>query len=215
MSDIALDNDVVLKGACFRLTAELWPPEGPQPGVLGAAPFVLRSAIERLALRRDKAEHAAELAAFFERTSNLEPSPEEIKLAAGLETAAAEANLELDVGEAQLAAMSVCRDIDSVHTGDKRAIAALESLQAGEPRLKWLMGRVRCLEQLIAELIAGGEAHRKARAGVCDEPVLDTALRTCFSCTSGQDPGWEAVSQALGSYVSDLRADAPTMLAPT
>ena len=213
---VAVDNDVVLKAACYRLASRLWPADAEEgcPAVLGAARFVLASAITRGSRVRDQAGARRELAEFFGRAAVLEPTDAELDEAAELEQLAQRVGVELDVGESQLAAMVSARGIPWLDTGDKRAVRALEALVARSQTCARLCGRVRCLEQLLSMLL--DEAHDGFDAisgAICGERDVDKAVSICFSCYSGGGATREAARAALAAYVAVLRGVAPQMLA--
>ncbi len=78
--EVALDNDVLLKAACYGVALRFWPQAGAQPGVgvLGAARFVLRDAIERAGRVRDRAAAGRALEELLALAAVLEPSDEEV-----------------------------------------------------------------------------------------------------------------------------------------
>ncbi|MBN9546997.1 MAG: hypothetical protein J0I19_16145 [Alphaproteobacteria bacterium] len=141
----------------------------------------------------------------------IEPTADELALAAALEYEAQKAIVSLDTGESQLVAVTIKRPIDFLVTGDKRAILALEQLLGAVDVLTAIEGRAVCLEQLVARLLLVLNPPA-VRAGVCSEPSVDTAMTICFSC--GRDgtspPDWH---QGLASYVKALRQEAPRILA--
>ncbi len=134
--EVAVDNDVLLKAACYGLAIRFWPQAGEVPGVgiLGASRFVLAKATERGDRVRDQAGARRALDEFFALTAVLEPSGDELRVAAELERLAQRAGLALDIGESQLAAMLAGRDIAWLDTGDKRAVAALDGSSATRKR---------------------------------------------------------------------------------
>lgn len=206
--DAAVDNDVLIKASCYGLTERL--DEGRELGVLGAARFVVDGRLDRMVMRGDRAAARAAAAEVIARNVTLEPSPDEEVLAAGLETAALRAGLELDAGESQLAAIAIRRGIAVVETGDKRAIRAFDVLLDDIPDLGGLRGRLRCFEQVAARFVDIVGADELARC-VCAEPEVDKALSICCSCFSAEpclDP------DGLAGYVEDLRARAARVLAP-
>ena len=148
---VAVDNDVLLKAACYGFTLRFWalPGDFPGVGVLGAARFVLATAVARGSRVRDKAAATFALAEFFALAEVLEPTDSELGVAADLEQLAQRAGLELDVGESQLAAMVTGRGIPLLDTGDKRAVRGLEALIERSRTCAQLCARVRCLEQLL------------------------------------------------------------------
>lgn len=209
-----VDNDVLKKALCYRFAALIWPEQdGRIPvGILGAARYVVADAIRRVKLNGDKDAALTALAAFADSAVELEPNEREVALAASFEEAAQRASLELDTGESQLAAIAVEREISELHTGDKRAIAALEQTLDDVSVLGRLTGRVHCLEQLFARLLDAAEDETTVIAGVCDEPDVDKSLSICFSCYSGGADG-DAVRQGLASYIEAVRRTAPQILA--
>lgn len=151
----------------------------------------------------DRDAAAAELEAVLPHLSVLEPTPEETALAAEIEAAAAAANLPVDAGESQLAAMLTLRGACMLLTGDKRAVIALAELDIGLPS-----NSVGCLEQLLGSIVdVAGPAI--VRAAVCAEPAVDTAIALACSCHTAAevDP-----QEGLTSYVEALRGRAPTLL---
>ena len=214
--DVAVDNDVLLKAACYGLTLRFWaqPGDGSRIGVLGAARFVLRNVVARGSTVRDKAAASKALAEFFARATVLEPTDAELSAAAELEQLAQRAGLELDVGESQLAAMVAGRDIAMLDTGDKRAVRGFEALIGLSQTCAQLCTRVRCLEQLFLRVLDEPTSEFDTIASaVCAEPDVDKAASTCFSCYSGGGAEQGAVRGALESYVASLRSEAPRVLA--
>ena len=131
-------------------------------------------------------------------------------MAADFELAAQRVGASLDGGESQLCAIVVQRLLPLLVTGDKRAIAAIETILDADPRLMAMCGKVRCLEQVFAGSIAryGTAALRVA---VCAEPQIDKALSICFSCRS-QCVEEASIRDGLQSYINDLRQRAGRVL---
>lgn len=210
---IAVDNDIVFKAACFRLTSVFWPrnAESGSVNVLGASPYVVRSLLGR-AMLTSREDSSADFEAFLAGATKLEPEPDEVALAAEMELAAQRLGAELDTGESQLAAMAVKRSLEQLQTGDKRAIRALERLLDEIPALNALEARVACLEQLVMAIDDGGLGE--VAGAVCGEPLVDKALTFCFACNSPEAARSESARQGLASYISDVRTDASRILAP-
>jgi hypothetical protein len=103
-----VDNDILLKGACYRLLATLVAMKcgTDQVGYLGAARFVLSKKIRRATLRGDAVEAEAELLGFLAEHEAIETTAEEQALAALLEATAQSVPVNLDTGESQLLAQS-------------------------------------------------------------------------------------------------------------
>jgi len=207
-----VDNDVLIKGACYSLLAELMAAYGGAGslGVLGTARYVVPRRLLRDPRLVNRDQAVARWGTFFVDAEEVEPTPKAIDLATALEEAAAAAGVPLDVGESLLCAVAIDRPVPGVVTGDKRAIEALELLLAGVNELRSLTGRVLCLEQLIEALIPRLGAG-VTRAAVCAEPCADRALSLCFQC--GRRSDGRIDPEGLRSYIGDLRRRAPTILA--
>jgi hypothetical protein len=208
-----IDNDILVKGACYRLLAEVANsiPGGGHCGVLGAAKFVVPHYIRRQKLAGDVA--AAEMCffSFLASSEALEPSPDERELAAALEANAQQLSLSLDPGESQLVSILVSRVLPWLATGDKRAIVALEKLVDTDARLAGLAGKIRCLEQLVQQMLTNGDCTI-IRNAICSEAAVDKALTICFSCSSQDSPSG-SIRQGLDSYIGAIRASAARVLA--
>jgi len=207
-----VDNDVLLKGACYRFLAELVntiPGDG-HVGVLGAAKFVIPHLIRRAKLRGDIAAVETCFYSFLAGNELIEPSSPEQVLAAELEASAQRSSLNLDTGESQLVSILVSRALPWLATGDKRAIAALEKLLNEDARLASAIGKIKCLEQLIRQMLVTGDSSA-IRDAICSEPLVDKTLSICFSC-SAQDFSTSNVHEGLSSYIAAVRANAERML---
>lgn len=207
--DAALDNDVLIKLTAYDLLGAAQARLG-AVGVLGAAKFVVRSALERHRGLQDREAAKARWEASLDTIELLEPTDDEIRLATRLEESAAASGLPLDVGESQLCAMTITRGIAHLVTGDKRAIAAAEVMTAAVGELLALAGRVLCLEQLASHLVSDLGAE-EVRRRVCAEPGVDRSLSICLSC-AGLESGSAFDPAGLVSYAESLRAAAPTLL---
>lgn len=212
MVDVAVDNDVLIKGACFGLLSDLLdavPCSANDVGVLGAAPYVIRGILKSGRLSTISKIARANFERLLKMVSILEPSPEEIAFAAELEAAAQHASTSLDSGESQLCAILIIRPLSWLLTGDKRAIKALELLVQRLPRVSPLAGKIICLEQLLLRLLAIRDPNEIRRA-IC-AAATDRALVICFSC-SNENVQEESWAEGLRSYIADLRRDACTVL---
>lgn len=211
---MAVDNDVIFKAICYCSTGVFWPAEGADAiGVLGAARYVVRALLERASLAREKDAAWREYQAFFAAVSDLEPTDQEIRLAAELEVAAGRIGASLDPGESQLAAMVVGREIPVLETGDKRAIISLEQLLDHADGMLVLAGRIRCLEQMVLRRLSDEGVLRALQSAVCAEPTVDKAMTASFACYSDHPPELERVAAGLDSYLMALRDQAPRILA--
>lgn len=76
--DVAVDNDIALKAVCYGLVSEFWPEAATtRIGILGAAPYVIATCIERADLGQDKNAVQALLREFIGNAEVLEPSDSE------------------------------------------------------------------------------------------------------------------------------------------
>jgi len=210
--NVAIDNDVLFKGACYGLLDRLLSGISSMAAVLGSARFIIPKKLERTSLNGDRAKALETFLAFLSRSATLEPTDNEQGMAADLELAAQRLEVNLDAGESQLCAIMVRRAFGLLLTGDKRAIVAIERLLDAEPQLTPICGRVKCLEQVFVDAVAR-EGHVTLRVGVCGEAGIDKALAICFSCKSQAVDG-PCVLEGLRSYINDLRRQAGRVLAP-
>lgn len=206
---VLLDNDVVLKVACYDLAGETLAAatiDDTPPAMLGVGRFVVRG---RLAKATDIADPARATAAFEHMLVAMtlaEPDDAEMAVAADLEAEAIRRDLELDGGESQLLAILANRACRLLITGDKRAIAAMAVVAVAEAG-----SRVACLEQLIAHVVMTNGA-RGIRPRICAEPGIDRAVTGCFACASYDVPEDADVLGGLTSYVRHLDSAAPGVL---
>ena len=209
-----VDNDILLKGACYALlpALESCMGEGESIGVLGTAIFVIPKQLRKKELNRAAEDVEVIFRQFIARHELLEPTAEEQQFAGELEFAAQEMSLNLDTGESQLASICVIRTVPLLVTGDKRAIISLERLLDSVARLKSIEARVLCLEQLLLRLIASPSAGDSPGDAVCAEPRVDLALSICFGCYSPDSPSSDPGAM-LKMYIEDLRRDTPRILA--
>jgi hypothetical protein len=210
--DVAVDNDVLIKTACYGLTEQLLGSD--LAGVLGAAKYVVAGRISKMELAGDSAAAQDAAAAVIRRSTILEPTDEELSLATEIETVAQRRSLELDAGESQLAAMVIVRSIPFLETGDKRAIRGFEALLPVVAELAALRGRLRCLEQMVQRYADTGHDPDELTRAICSEPDVDKTLSICFRCYSPPPHGTAIDRAALDSYVVALRAAAPNVLTP-
>ena len=210
--EAVFDNDVLIKAACYSFLDELADlfGGGPSIGILGAARFVVNNRLNRGAdiCNVDAAKEA--FAAFLESAVRLEPTNAELALATTIEEAAMLDGLPLDGGESHLCAIALSRSIRLLLTGDKRAIASLESIKGRLGPLYLLERRVACLEQSIAAII-DRIGLSECRAKICAEARIDKALSLCFSCGRLEMPQGSGVD-GLASYIDHVRRTAPTIL---
>ena len=207
-----VDNDVILKSLLFNLSKELITEriEGQTSAVLGAARFLIRKRLEKLP-GNNIGVLAARFDALMSTVEILEPTEQELILAASFEASALSANVALDAGESQLCAALLQRNVPQLITGDKRAITAIEALVPACPELSGLSGRVYCFEQCVLDRLSRYGEYDVIRTAICSSPAVDKTLMICFSCFVRNQ--YEQHTRAcLESYIRDLRNKAPQIL---
>ncbi len=108
--------------------------------------------------------------------------------------------------------MVIHRQVPALESGDKRAIASLETLLLSIEPLYALEHKVRCLEQIVLGAISEGERFAQIALAICAEPEVDKTMSICFSCYSEAAAEHQTVLEALRGYIGVLRARAPTIL---
>lgn len=206
---VLLDNDIAFKLACYQLADETVAAttiNKARPAMLSVSRFVIPKKIATHKRVRSSATAQSALERLFRSVLFLEPTEDEIALAAVTEAAATRSGLELDSGESLLLAILYQRACTYLVTGDKRAVIAMAVVakEASE-------GRVRCLEQLVVHLISqiGVSA---VGTQVCAEPLIDTALSISFQCAAPGERSVESILAGLTSYIEYLRREAPGVL---
>src|SRR5262245_752495 len=124
MADVVLiDNDIVLKTCCYDAVDQLIGclyATARTLHVLGFIKYVLTKAIKKRVNIVNKERAAACIDRLLGRVALLEPSDEDLALAAEFEEAAQSCEVELDGGESQLLAVLIRRSATLLLTGDKR-----------------------------------------------------------------------------------------------
>lgn len=214
MGDVYIDNDVLHKITVYGLAMDILlakPMDAERYFFLGAARFIIAKKLRKKPPSRGMVTVLAELEAVLQVISPIEPDEPEVRLAAELEFAAREANVDLDGGESILCATLLVRGNGFLLTGDKRAAKAIQRLIDERIAPPGLVQRLICLEQLFLWMLRDTDGVR-IRASVCRDEAVDTALATCFSCRSEQST-IESWQEGLRSYIGDLERSAPDVLA--
>jgi len=209
-----VDSDIIFKGACYGLLDEFLSPvcaAGAPFGVLGAARFVVSKKIIKTNPKKGVTAALRFLGDFLERAAVVEPTEAEQTMAAELELAAQRAGLSFDAGESQLCAVLIYRLTPLLLTGDKRAIQAIEELLDSQDRLATVCGKIKCLEQLVLDLLTVGTNPDALRDMICAEIEIDKTLAICFSCHR-EDASNQDYAEGLQSYIADLRKRAVRVL---
>ncbi|OWU85852.1 hypothetical protein ATO6_02855 [Oceanicola sp. 22II-s10i] len=176
-------------------------------GYLATLKFVVGKRIATLA----SCEAKSALANFLAMGSELEATDEEIELAAEIEAAAIDSELDLDAGESILIAVSLKRDVKKLATGDKRAVCSCQPLSQTLNLIEPLRGRIITLEQILAQLIRQLD-FGELRGKVCGDPCDKTA-GICFGCSSEGSSETSALD-ALLSYQKHLAKESSEFTAP-
>lgn len=214
MAQSVVDNDILLKSACYGIILDFLPTclgGIGAIGILATALFVVPKSIRKRVLNGSREAALKHFDDFVQRVAVLEPTDEELETAARLERAAQDAGVALDAGESQLCAMTIHRELNVMATGDKRAIVALETLLDRLPQLNTICGKLFALEQLVSNFLLAGMPPGDLRLSICAEPQMDRALTICFACHSSS-PSHEMFREALESYISDLKKHAKRIL---
>lgn len=212
MSVALVDNDVLYKASMYGLAHSLidtTPLGALEFHVLGAARFMISKRLAKRPPARGAELALKEFEALFAKLGVLEPTQEEVVLAADLEYLAGQAGQSLDGGESLLCAILIMRAWDLIFTGDKRAITAISTLLS-QQAYKPLAGKLVCLEQLFLHLLSVGDPAA-VRAAVCCEQQADRALTNCFACHS-KAPAIEGFFEGLNSYIKAIRTAAPGVI---
>ena len=211
---VGVDNDIVLKVACYGLEEELLFSNPRMPNdiaVLGSARFVVRRAIHKMTLSGSMTASIERANSLIQHFASIDPTEDEHASAAKYEIDAQRVGANLDAGEGLLCAVAVRRSVRFVITGDKRAINAIDKVSRAHRELIALRGRIMSLEQLALTSLQAGFQER-LRNAICSEREIDKTLTTCFRCRT-QVSDEQSFAECLRSYISTIRLKASRMLA--
>ena len=211
--DGAIDTDVLHKASVYGLFEQLLesiPLSIENFCVLASTKFVVRNKIKRSTFNKNKGQITETLNRSLSQMKELEPTKDEILFASKLEFNAQQLNVSFDIGESQLCAIIISRNMLCLITGDKRAIIAAESLFYSELDVKSLESKFICLEQSFSWLLKIVDPW-EVRNAVCSEQNIDRALTICFGCSSSNTRP-EAWMEGLNSYIREIRLKAPTVI---
>ena len=207
-----VDNDVILKSAKYALLEVLLvnlPPTDIPVGILGSARFVLTTVLRRSG-KPDATEVIERILEFIGANETLEPTHAELAFAAELEYYAQSAGLFFDIGESMLCSILVVRGLPLLITGDKRAIFSIEQIIDSCPKMTGVIGKVKCMEQLLTERLDTGNVDI-IRMAICQKPTVDKALFICCNCSS-PTASLDLILEGLNSYIRSVRASAQRAL---
>ncbi|NIE82532.1 MULTISPECIES: hypothetical protein [unclassified Burkholderia] len=212
MSKALIDTDVLLKTASYKLLKQLLalaPFESKEFGMIAAAQFVVTGKLKKKLKEPRLAEAKAHFQEAMSVIAAIEPRSEELALAAELESAAVAMGVELDLGESQICALMVSREMNLMMTGDKRAIRAIAALKE-HTACAYAHGKVACLEQLALWMIACAGLDA-VQPSVCVLPAVDTSLTMALGCYSG-GASLGSCHEGLTSYINSIQTEAPSVL---
>ncbi|MER9392392.1 MULTISPECIES: hypothetical protein [unclassified Mesorhizobium] len=200
-----IDNDVIIKISAYGLGDELQKAvtgtaAGP-PAMLGVGRFVVRDRLARAGWIPDPKAALVAFEALLSSLVLLEPTQDELAIAAEFESAATRRNLELDGGESQLLTILLVRECKVLLTGDKRAIRAIAGIATALAQ-----GKLACLEQVLSDIASRSDIE-EMRQKICRAPKADMAASICFSCSSKVSVSRAKIIEGLESYTNHLRAD--------
>jgi hypothetical protein len=203
MAPLLLDSDIVVKLAQYGALDPFLELNA------GSAPFVILPTLRyRFHLRDPKAALARigdsaaveRLVRFVDEVTELEEGTDPALLVR------LGAIQDVDPGEAVLFGAAISHSTSILCTGDKRAVQAIAAAKGLDDVRLALAGRVKCLEQVIAELLsAGGDSV----VGLVAGRAFDQTLRICFSGGTAED-----AMLGLRSYYDDLARESRDLLAP-
>lgn len=212
MTTALIDTDVLLKTASYKLLKHLLAskPFGCDNfGMIAAAQFVVAGKFKKKLKGPQLEEAKAHFLEVITSIAAIEPTPAELTLAAQLESAAATLEVDLDLGESQICAIMLVREIALMMTGDKRAIKAISALKEHEA-CAYAHGKVACLEQLVWWIIEQ-TGLASAQPLICALPTVDTSLTMALGCHSSGS-SLASCQDGLASYINSIRTDAPDVL---
>lgn len=201
MPDTVVDNDIVEKLCRWNSVdslSECLETEACSIGYLGSLRFVIGKRFNRMGL----SAASVQLDQFLQAATEIDLSESELKLAASIEEFSLNSGLEFDAGESILFSVGILRHLQSVVTGDKRAICSCTAIAEEFPVIKQLKGNLHSLEQVLGTLV---KIHglNKIRSRVCSDPSADKAAKICFACSATTFSEGDAI-EALSSYQFDL-----------
>jgi len=205
-----IDNDVILKLGKWDLISELIGITDGEETIyhLPTCPYVLcPPAHPAKALKRCGDQATIDRVTAFCKMTNPAPEPENFKWLEILNGVPG-----IDVGEVQIFTMGIENPESVDFIGDKRSLLALATSPSALGAFEALKGRVKCLEQVVAEMICTcnyGTIAEKVKS--C--PSADKAISLVFGTSAFQKPENE-ISEGLLSYYSYLNDKTLGLLAP-
>lgn len=203
MEKVLIDNDAALKLSQYFLVDEFYQISGGTDHIfiLPTLKFRFHLDDDKKALKYTRDETVLEvLRAFVSSVNeiNIEPSDAILSEFSDIDG--------IDPGEAVLFALTASDDQSLTVTGDKRALIALSDMGAAKGISGRLAGRLKCLEQIVAEMLI--TCHQSEVIRKVSGKHWDTSLRACFS--SNKIP---SILEGLNNYYCDLNKKCGNLLA--
>ena len=206
---ILADVDLITKLICFKLSNLLMKSllkDNQIIEALESTKYVVRKRVYKVFEKKDDQEIKSALENFLASCSYIEPSDDDLFLAAEIEKVSQLKNLTMDTGESILCAIAINRSagfLTYIATGDKRAIKSISQIKPTIEKINCLNGKFICLEQIIIGLMRGGNLIQ-IRKNICCAPNLDKTLSICFSCSGSNGQPEVEIINGLNSYINDL-----------
>ncbi len=204
MQKSLVDNDVALKLSQYFLIDEFFQVSGGPESVyiLPTLKFRFHLGDDQKALKYTRGETELDtLRAFVSSVNEIDTEPSNALLSEFTDID------EIDSGEAVLFALTASDDNSLTVTGDKRALIALAGLGIAKGVSGRLSGRLKCLEQAVAEMLIA--CHQSEVIEKVAGKGWDRSLRACFSSREPQ-----VILEGLNSYYRDLNRNCGYLLAP-
>ena len=201
MLETVVDNDIVEKLCRWNSVDNLSECLETDPcyiGYLGSLRFVVGKRLNRMGL----SAASEQLDQFLQSATEIDLSESELEFAASILEFSDNSDLEFDVGESILFSVGILRQLQSVVTGDKRAICSCTAIAEEFPVIKQLKGHLVSLEQVLGTLVKL-HGQNKIRSRVCSDVTADKATNICFACSATTISEDDAI-KALSSYQFDL-----------
>ena len=201
LPDTVVDNDIVEKLCRWNSVdglSECLETEACSIGYLGSLRFVVGKKLNRIGL----SAASEQFDQFLQAVKEIDLSESELELAASILEFSDHSGLKFDVGESILFSVGILRHLQSVATGDKRAICCCKAIAEEFPVVEQLKGHLVSLEQILGTLIKI-HGQNEIRSRVCSDPSVDKAAKICFACRATTFSEGDAI-KALSSYQFDL-----------